>query len=203
MQSRDIAEATALWRLVRTLGWLDIKLRYRGSVLGPFWLTISTATMVAAMGVVYSTLFHQDMHEYLPFLALSLVLWGFVSGTVSDACTCFSASGEHDPFDAAAIRGPCRARRRAQRADARPQRAGDRGRVFVLLDLAGHGRRCAAIPAFMLWVLDAVAACLLFGCFCARFRDIPPIVASVMQIAFFVSPIVWEPIADRQSRALC
>ena len=36
------------------LAFQDIKLRYRGSVLGPFWLTISTVVMVASMGVIYS-----------------------------------------------------------------------------------------------------------------------------------------------------
>ena len=28
---------------------------------------------------------------------------------------------------------------------------------------------------------------------CARFRDIPPIVGSLMQIAFFISPVIWKP----------
>ena len=46
---RDLHEALVLWRLCWTLSWLDIKLRYRGSMLGPFWLTLSTAVMVAAM----------------------------------------------------------------------------------------------------------------------------------------------------------
>ncbi len=60
MAVRDVAEAARLWNLCWTLGWLDIKLRYRGSMLGPFWLTLSTAVMVAALGVLYSTLFHMD-----------------------------------------------------------------------------------------------------------------------------------------------
>jgi lipopolysaccharide transport system permease protein len=28
---------------------------------------------------------------------------------------------------------------------------------------------------------------------CARVRDIPPIVASIMQIAFFMTPVMWKP----------
>ena len=46
-------------------------------MLGPFWLTLSTGIMVGALGLLYSTLFHMNLHEYLPFLSLSLVLWGF------------------------------------------------------------------------------------------------------------------------------
>jgi hypothetical protein len=37
------------------------------------------------------------------------------------------------------------------------------------------------------------AACLPLGAICARFRDIPPIVGSVLQIGFFVTPIIWLP----------
>src|SRR6478752_6209057 len=70
----DFVDASRLWRLGLTLGWFDIRLRYRGSMLGPFWLTMSTAVMVVALGFLYSKLFKMELHDYLPFLALSLVL---------------------------------------------------------------------------------------------------------------------------------
>src|SRR5579871_3736448 len=88
----DLRGGFALWRLGVTLGWLDIKLRYRGSVLGPFWLTLSTAVMVAAMGGIYAGLFKMDLHEYLPFLVLSIVLWGFLGALVGDASVGYTAS---------------------------------------------------------------------------------------------------------------
>src|SRR3954469_11960499 len=50
---RDVVGALELWRLSLTLGWFDIRLRYRGSILGPFWLTLSTGVMVAALGILY------------------------------------------------------------------------------------------------------------------------------------------------------
>ena len=34
---------------------------------------------------------------------------------------------------------------------------------------------------------------LLLGLVSARFRDVPQIVASVVQIAFFLTPIIWKP----------
>ena len=44
-----------------------------------------------------------------------------------------------------------------------------------------------AIPA-----LSNLALTLLLGAFCARFRDVGPIVGSIMQIAFFLTPIIWQ-----------
>ena len=73
---QDVAGGLRLWRLAWTLAWLDVRLRYRGSILGPFWLTISTAVFVGALGFLYAGLFHTDVHDYLPYLALSQVLVG-------------------------------------------------------------------------------------------------------------------------------
>jgi lipopolysaccharide transport system permease protein len=49
------------------------------------------------------------------------------------------------------------------------------------------------LPAFVVWMIDGVAVCLLLGAFCARFRDVGPIVGSIMQIAFFLTPVIWQP----------
>lgn len=87
---QDVTDGLRLWRLAFTLGWLDIRLRYRGSMLGPLWLTLSTAVMVGSLGLLYGTLFNMNLHEYLPYLALSQVLWGYVSALVGEAGTCFT-----------------------------------------------------------------------------------------------------------------
>jgi lipopolysaccharide transport system permease protein len=60
----DVAETLQLWRLVWKLSFLDIRLRYRGSMLGPFWLTLSTGVMIGALGFLYAGLFHTDIHTY-------------------------------------------------------------------------------------------------------------------------------------------
>jgi lipopolysaccharide transport system permease protein len=192
MAVRDLKEAWVLARLCWTLSWLDIKLRYRGSLLGPFWLTLSTAVMVGALGVVNSALFKTPMASYLPFLALSLVLWSFLSTLVSEGCTCFTSSegmirSIRMPF---AIYG-------ARVVVRNLLVLAHNVAVIVVVDVAlgAWPDRTAflAIPAFAVWCVDGLAISLLFGAFCARFRDIPPIVASIMQMAFFVSAIIFKP----------
>jgi lipopolysaccharide transport system permease protein len=63
---------------------------------------------------------------------------------------------------------------------------------LVLWTLPGR-EALLALPAMALWLLDALALATLLGGLCARFRDIPPIVGSLMQMAFFVTPVIWKP----------
>jgi lipopolysaccharide transport system permease protein len=189
---RDLAEALNHFQLSCILAWLDIKLKYRGSMLGPFWLTISTGVMVAAMGGLYGRLFHMDLKTYLPFLALSLVLWNALSGLVSDACMTFTISeslirARRMPFFMHAVRVVVRT------VISMLHNVPVILAVFVIFSINPGGTALLSLPGFVLWTLDAMAACMLLGTFCARFRDIPPIVGSIMQIAFFVTPVVWRP----------
>jgi lipopolysaccharide transport system permease protein len=188
----DIRSGLRLWRLAWSLGWLDIRLRYRGSMLGPFWLTISTGVMVGSLGFLYSALFHMSLHEYLPFIALSQVLWGFLSTLVAEACGAFTESevvirSVRMPFFLFSLRILVR----------NVLVLGHNVCVIVVVYLAMRlwpgTAALMAIPALPIWIIDALAVSLLLGGICARFRDILPIVASIMQIAFFMSPVIWKP----------
>jgi lipopolysaccharide transport system permease protein len=196
---RDVAEAASMWRLCWALSWLDIKLRYRGSVLGPFWLTLSTGLMVGSMGVIYAALFKMDAHSYLPFLALSLVLWNYLGSLTGDACGAYTGlegmiRSMRMPFTLHAARVVLR----------NVLVLAHNLLVIVVVDVVMQfwpgATSFAALPAVFLWLMDSLAVTLLLGTLCARFRDIPPIVGSVIQIAFFISPVIWKPelIADRQ-----
>ena len=188
----DVRETAALWRLCWTLAWLDIKLRYRGSVLGPFWLTLSTAIMAGAMGSIYAGLFHMDLHAYLPFLVLSLVLWGFLGGVVGDGSVAFTASegmirSVRMPFTLYAVRIVLR------NVLILAHNLVVVVAVMAIFDSWPGVAAVLALPGFALWLLDAWALTILLGALCARFRDIPPIVGSILQIAFFVTPVIWKP----------
>jgi lipopolysaccharide transport system permease protein len=190
--AQDVAGGLRLWRLAWTLGWLDIRLRYRGSLLGPFWLTLSTAVMVASLGTLYATLFHMDVRKYLPFIALSQVLWGFISGVVNDGCVCFTqAEGV-----TRAVRMPLFVqvlRVLVRNLLMLAHNVVVIVAVFALLDVWPGWAAVWAVPGLLLWGIAGAAVCLPLGAVCARFRDIPPIVGSVLQIAFFVTPIIWLP----------
>jgi lipopolysaccharide transport system permease protein len=188
----DLRGGLARWRLAWALARGDITHRYRGSVLGPFWLTLSTAVMLAALGILYAKLFRMDVAAYLPWLAVSLIVWNMISQIVTDATT--SLTGAEGvirqmplPYTVHALRVVFR--NAVIAAHNLPLIAV----VFAVFGVAPSWMALAAIPGFVLIALAAFAAAIFLGMICARFRDIPPIVGSVMQIAFFVSPVIWKP----------
>lgn len=188
----DITEGLALWRLAVTLGWLDIRLRYRGSMLGPFWLTLSTGVMIGSLGFLYGALFHMNLRGYLPFLALSQVLWNFLAALINDGCTCFTESetvlrSVRMPLFVFALRVLVR----------NALVLAHNVLVVVVVDLIfviwPGWYMVLSLPGIVLWVIDGLAVALALGAIGARFRDIPPIVGSIMQIAFFMTPVIWKP----------
>ncbi len=50
-----------------------------------------------------------------------------------------------------------------------------------------------AVPALLLLLANGLWLGLLLGLLSARFRDIPLIAASILQVAFFITPIFWKP----------
>ena len=144
------------------------------------------------MRVLYSQLFHLELHAYMHYLALSLVLWNALSGIVTDACLAFtSAEGT-----IRSIRLPYTVY--ASRAVVRNVLVLAHNIIVIVAVFAWYDvwpglPALGSLVGMLLWLADAMAACMLLGALCARFRDIPPIVGSIVQIAFFLTPIIWRP----------
>jgi ABC-2 type transport system permease protein/lipopolysaccharide transport system permease protein len=174
------------------LAMQDIRLRYRGSILGPFWLTLSMIIMITAMGAIYAKLFKTDLHEYLPFLTIGLVVWQFVSGAVNEGCQTFLAVGSvvqqvPMPFSIHAYRVVCRNLIiMAHNVVVVPI-------VLLLFHVPFDWRVLGILPGLLALAICGVWASLLFGILSTRFRDIPPIVANFLQVVFFVTPVFWSP----------
>lgn len=188
----DLGGGLARWRLAWALARSDITHRYRGSVLGPFWLTLSTAVMLGALGFLYAKLFRMDVTDYLPWLTVSLIVWNVLSQMVTDATV--SLTGAEGvirqmplPYSVHALRVVMR------NAVIAAHNLPLIGVVFVIFGVPVGWTALLAIPGFLLIAAGGFAASIFLGMICARFRDIPPIIGSVMQIAFFVSAVIWKP----------
>lgn len=173
-------------------GWQDIRQRYQRSVLGPFWITLTMMVTIAGMGPLYAALLRVDASDFIPFLALGLIAWGFISSLILDGCLVFTGAD-----------GMIRSVRLPMTMHA--LRMMFRNTLIFLhntlafvpfaifLGIQPEWAWLMAIPGIFLILLAAFPVALVLGIFCARFRDMQQIVASVVQLSFFLTPIIWKP----------
>jgi homopolymeric O-antigen transport system permease protein len=208
---RDGVRDRELWS---HLGWQDIKQRYRRSVLGPFWITISQGVLALGLGILYSLLFGLDVPTFLPFIATGFIIWGFINGCLTEGMETFIASEgliKHlpAPLTVYALRTVWR----------QTIMFAHNMIVYVVIVLIyvgtlGHqyaltkDGRCVtnvhaichpglgwssllAIPAFVLLAVNAGWLTLFLGVISTRFRDFPQLIGSLIQLLFYLTPIVW------------
>jgi len=188
---RDLVQGFGNSPLWLSMSWQDIKLRYRGSMLGPFWLSISMAVMVLALGLVYGTLWNIPLRDYMPYLISGLMIWQFISTLLTEACTCFSQS-EHF------------IRQIPQPYSVYIYRTISRNLIIFFHNFVIYAAVAfyfsqtpnmnffAFFPGMLVTALNAAWLCLLLGMLCARFRDITQMVNSLVQVVFLATPIIWR-----------
>lgn len=196
----DLLVGLSRWYVWGLLGWQDIRQRYRRSLIGPFWITLSTAIMIGSIGLIYPSLFKIEIADYLPFLTLGLIIWGLISSIITDGCSAFVvAAGVIKQVELPLSLHVYRVLWRNVIIFAH------NFVVFVIVAVIFSVRPSLtwllAVPGLVLLCLNGMWLALILGIVSARFRDLPQIVASAVQVAFFVTPVIWKPglVPDREA----
>jgi ABC-type polysaccharide/polyol phosphate export permease len=192
LAAADLRETMRRWRVWGRIGWQDIRMRYRRSIIGPFWLTLSMAVMVTALGVLYAQLLRITIRDYLPFLTLGLLAWGLISGLLNDGGQAFIGAAAfirqvRMPHAFHALRSVWR--NFLIFAHNIVVFVG----VALVFQIWPSPATLLVIPGLVLLLLNGVWATLLLGMICLRFRDAPQIITSLLQVVFFVTPVLWKP----------
>ncbi len=188
---RDIAQGFMHWRIWVMLSWMDIRLRYRRSMIGPFWLTISMAITIYTMGFLYGHLFHRDLNHYFPYLASGLLIWALISTLVTDGCDAFILAESYLkqiklPYSVVILRVVMR------------NLIIFAHNVVVLIPIIFIFKvklsliTLLIIPGLFIIIISGCIFGMLFAMLCARFRDVTQIITSLIQVVFFLSPIIWQ-----------
>jgi ABC-type polysaccharide/polyol phosphate export permease len=192
MAVRDLRNSFGRIGLAWSLAWHDVGSRYRGSILGPFWITLSMGLMVLGIGFLYANLFGIALNIFLPYVALGIVFFGVMTGTVTEGCETFvQAAGMLSQTSLPMFTFVWRTVFRNL-----INLAHHLVIVAVVLAIYGYWRTAnipLALVGVVLMVTNAAWVSLLAGIASARFRDIPQIVGSVMQFAIFMTPVFWLP----------
>lgn len=198
----DLRMGLFCWRIWWLLGIGDIRQRYSRSRLGQFWITLSTAIFVVAIGTVYAYLFNQPMHDFFPFVATNIIVWTLVSSIMTESCTAFIQAENflrQEPLPKVVFVLRILVRNMMSFAH----------NIFIIpfvlltVGLWPSWTVLLTLPGIILVLVAGFFTSLLLGILCTRFRDLPQIVANVIQIAFFITPVMWpKTLLSGEARAV-
>ena len=190
----DGIKAVDLW------GWMaliEIRRRYRRTVLGPFWNAVSMAILVSALGMVFATVWKMDIATYLPYLATGFMIWLPMSQIILEGGRLFIGAEPilkqvNLPFTAFACANV------AHNMLVMAHYFIVWAVVVIAFQVNLSWSTLLFVPGVMLICINGVWISLIAGLACARYRDIQPLLASILQIVLFVTPIMWS--SDQMGR---
>jgi ABC-type polysaccharide/polyol phosphate export permease len=196
----DLVGGLQRYRIVLMFALREVQHRYRRTTLGMMWIVISMAVWVATISLVFTSLFVGVRVEiFVPYIAISIIIWGFFSNVVSDGCLCFVAGEEYiltDPIPLSVF---------AYRTFVYGLIVSSHNFViFVLVAIYFHVplslQSLLFLPGLALFIGNCFWVILLLATVSTRFRDIPQLVANVLQILFYLTPIIWMATLLPESR---
>jgi len=191
MALRDLVEGAMRPNLWAGLAKYDIQQRFRRSMLGPLWITLSMGIMIATLALVFGALFSQPLEILLPYLAAGLITWGLITGVVTEAGTAFTTA---EGF----IRNvPMSLSVHIYRMVARNVGIWMFNMViFVAVWLIFVHRPTVqmllVVPGLLMLFLNLLWVAVIISTVSTRYRDIPQVTAALTQVIFFVTPIFWS-----------
>lgn len=188
----DLNGGLALWRCWWVLAVNDVRQRYRRSRVGQFWLTISMSATIAGMALVFSSVLHQPLSDYLPFLAVGIIVWTMLASTINELAACFIGNELYLKSYATPRSAPI--------FRAIVSNLIISAHNFILIPLlwltiapAPSWSTLLFFPALLLVVFNMGWIGLIIGPLCTRFRDVGQIIQNAMQLMFFLTPIIYRP----------
>jgi ABC-type polysaccharide/polyol phosphate export permease len=188
----DIAAGLLAVDIWGRLGWRDTKRRYRRTLFGPFWTTVSLAVFVTALGLVWSNLWHQNPKTYLPYLTSGMLCWSLFSTICTEGCASFV--GQELLIKQLRISFTLLASATVWRNIIV---FFHNILIYVIIGVYGDvpitWATLLVIPGFTLLCLNNLWIAILLGAVCARYRDILQLISNLLQISLFLTPVFWSP----------
>lgn len=187
----DLFQGIFQWRIWLLLGWQDIKLRYRRSYLGPLWITVSMIVTIFSMGFLYGHLFKMNLNVYFPHLAAGLLTWTLIASLITESTLAFIESYQF-------------LKQIKLHYTVFIMRIITRNVIIFLHNLVAFIfvifyvhipltiDTLLFIPGLLIIILIGIAFGMIIAIGGTRFRDISPIIASLTQIFFFLTPVIWS-----------
>lgn len=174
--------------------WLQFLIRYRRTALGPVWMVVGPALFIVVLGTLYGGIGGHAGADFVPFMALGLIVWTLLSGFVIASTTVYQRSRAQimqgvaltdlimiDVFSTVLMFAH-------QVVLLVP--------VFIYFGVPLTPYALVSLIGLALILVNGVWLTAVFGIIGIRYRDLTEIVQAIMRIAFLATPILWMPAAN-------
>jgi ABC-2 type transport system permease protein len=187
----DMAEGLRRWRSWRYLAIETVKNSYRRTVLGPWWITLQTAAFVLGIAVIFGQMLHESLRVFLPYVAVGLIGFNLLAGLTRAGTNVFVAAAStmkstRQPLTSLVL----------QNVAVEFIQFGHNILIYAVFVAAGlvpiSIKMLIAVPVVALIAFNGLLIGLWLGPTVARFRDVKPLVESILQVLVFFTPVFYR-----------
>jgi lipopolysaccharide transport system permease protein len=172
---------------------MDLRTRYRRSILGLGWSLLHPLAMMAILCLAFHEVMHMPIREYAPYLLAGLAIWNYLLNSALSGCHCF-------------FQGESYIRQYPAPFAIYPLRTALGGTVHFLIALcitACLGLCCrgftnlislvSLLPTVVMLFIMAWSISVLAGFANVHFQDTQHLTDVGFQMLFYLTPVIYSP----------
>ena len=189
------------WDLIRAFGQRDLKSKFNGTLLGWLWSLVVPLASLGIYTLIFGGLFkmvpteiasrHQGIGIFAVWLFAGLTIWGFFQNSINAGINGLMGSGsllQKVYFPAySAVLGSCLA--------IAVQSAVEVGLLLIVLALLANvsWTWLLLVPFLVLLIVFTGAVSVIVSIWNIYVRDLAHLVGVFLQLAFYATPIIYNP----------
>lgn len=188
---RDFLYSFDRVELAFTLAVTDIRARYARSILGPFWVSLSTIAIVGAMSFLVTGLFGGDIRKVAPFIFISIITYSFIQQTLQESTVAFIGNRHHllgSPMPYFVFIMTLVLRNFIILLHQLPVLL----IAFILFGVNFSWINLLSLVGLAIVTLTISGLSIIIATLSARYRDVIPLVTMILGIGALLSPVYWR-----------
>jgi len=180
-----------VWLVV---GFMDVSLKYKRTILGPWWNTLGIALIISVLSSIWASLLKTDINFFIPYFTIGFIVWSWFSSTLIDMSKCLvEVEGlikqVSIPLSSHLLR-----------VSIRNFIIFLHNCVLILfviflfnLDVITSELSTFSLIGIILIFFSMNSFGIILALLSLRYRDIGNLIFFALQILFFLTPVLWHP----------
>jgi len=189
--NEDILAGIKKIPVIMFISLTDLRSKYKRTILGPLWIVLGLAAGSVGLGVLWSVLWNVPTADMLPRITVGFLVWILISATIVEGSNSLISQETlikniNLPFSFFPLLSLCR------------QIINFAHSLLIIIVLylffppEDYYNIIWFIPALIITLVNMFLLTFLLGVLSARFRDIQPLIAAIMPMLFFLSPVLFR-----------